>query len=272
MDTSIELKAGIKNNKGKAAVLILYVFFIFISPLYALTPIAQKQFISFMNSLISPEADKFFRQYIDLLRKGETDQAYSLIAEQVRQSVSPELLKALSTHFTNTTDQMQVIGWKYKSFTMDGNTLTTYDVHYEIQNNDSINKYMIAEFNAQNTGSGFQILGVHEMDSAQAVKEVARFNLASQWVYIMLSLLIPLIIIYTGIRYIQKAQSPKWILFLIILFATVYPNVSGQQYNINFGAYGFMAKAGPYAPWVFLTPIPLGTIYYYIFRKKYENI
>jgi hypothetical protein len=89
--------------------------------------------------------------------------------------------------------------------------------------------------------------------------------------YLVLAVLIPSFIAYTAFRYITKARKPSWIIFLLILFATVYLSISGDQIRFIFGIHSFLGEPDPWGSWAFLIPIPLGIIYYSFARKRHET-
>jgi hypothetical protein len=221
--------------------------------------------------VVAPDADSFFRNYIDLLRKGDAEKAYSYVAPDQQGDLSVSKLKEFTPYFASSTDQMSVIGWAFnKSITSEGST-TVYDAFYELKTTDSVSPYQVVEIVAHDVGSGIQIQGVHLDGFKKSAAERSQFNFSTQGVGLILSILIPLFIIYTAYRYLTKARNPGWIIFLVIVFVTLYVTMIGSNFNFNFGFNSFASKVGPFSPWEFVTPIPLGAIYYYFVRKKYES-
>jgi hypothetical protein len=264
--------AGIKNNKGKFIVLVLFVLLVFLTPLSYNIPFVKNMLTGFTQSLVPKDTDQFFRQCIALLKDNNIDQAYSLMSPQMRQTVSTSALQTVATYFINTTNQAEIVGAKINSISTPSNSEKDYDITYEIQNNDNTNKYLLVEIIASDTGNGLQILGIHAIKEMQSIKEQGKFNFSTQGIYLILSLLIPLFIVYTALRYIRKAQKPKWILFLVILLVSLFISVTNNSVAFHIGAYGFMSKSGLWGPWIFMIPIPLGAIYYYFVRRRLEKI
>ncbi len=259
-----------KNNKGKFILLAIYGLAIFISPLQYFTSGTQNQLVAITKSMVSDEAGKFFGEYIDLLHQGNLDKAYSLMTKDAQESVSKDSLKTLSTYFASTTNEMEIVGGNVNTRTDSQGSVTTYDVVYEVKANDSKYPYQIVEVTAVNVGQGIQILGVNVAGQTESVKKRGRFDFSSQGLVLILSILIPLFIIYTGYRYLTKAKNPKWMLFLVILLGTAYIQIVGPKFGVSFGFSEFMSKAGPWGPWVFVTPFPIGAIYYYFVYKHHE--
>lgn len=262
--------SSFKNNKGKFVLLVLYGLAVFISPLQYFTSSTQNQLVAITKSMVSDEAGKFFKGYIDLLHQGNLDKAYSLMTKDAQESVSKDSLKTLSTYFASTTNEMEIVGGNVNTRTDSQGSVTTYDVVYEVKANDLKYPYQIVEVTAVNAGQGVQILGVNIAGQKESVKERGRFDLSSQGIALIISILIPLFIIYTGYRYLTKTKNPKWMLFIVILLGTAYIQITGQKFGVSFGFNEFMSKGGPWGPWIFATPLPLGAIYYYFTRKRYE--
>lgn len=265
-------KSAILNNKGKFVVLALYVLVVFIAPLYYLTPKSQDSLVYFVKALVTSEDDAFFKQYIGLLQTGDNEKAYSLLSPEAKQVATPEQMQTVSAYFASTTNKMEVVAGGMNSRTTADGTTRNFDVYYEIENNDPVKKYVVAEITAQDIGNGLAVLGVHTIGAEKSIKEQPRFDFASQGIYLILSLLLPAIVVFTAYRYLTTAVKPTWPIFLVILFVTLYLSYGGGNFKVNFGFNGFMVPTGPWAPFAFLTPLPLGAIYYWIRRKKYETV
>jgi hypothetical protein len=224
-----------------------------------------------VHSLVRTEDDNFFKQYFVLLRNVDVAKAYSLLSPEAKQSTSPEQMRTLSGYFASTTDQMEVVAGRMNTHSNDSGSTMTYDVYYEIANNDPVYTYVIAEISAQNTGDGLAVVGVHATGEKKSIKEQSRFVFAAQGMYLLLALVLPAFVAFTGYRYLTKAIKPRWQTFLFILFATLYISIADGGFTANLGFKEFMTPTGPWAPFLFSTPIPLGAIYYWIMRKRYEK-
>jgi hypothetical protein len=196
--------AGIKNNKGKFAVLVLYVLLVLVSPLWFFTPFAQSQLAGSIKMVVEPNADSFFRNYIDLLRKGDVEKAFSYVSPDQQANLSVSNLKEFTPYFANSTDQMNVIGWAFNKRITDQSSSSAYDVFYELKTTDSASPYQVVEIVARGGGSGIQIQGTTISGFKKSAAERSQFNLPSQGGYLIIAILIPLFIVYTAYRYITK--------------------------------------------------------------------
>ena len=260
-----------KKNKGKLVVLGIYVFFVFIFPLVSLVTYSPSKIVGLAQSLVPKSADEFFRSYILLLKPEDTTQAYSLLTDDVRQAVATSSFKEVSKYFASTTDQVMVVGANVNKIFGDG-VRTNYDITYEIQNDDQVNKYILLNLVAYETEGGIKILGIHTQPETESITSQNGFNTGPFGVYLILSILFPLFITYTAFRYIQKATNPRWWLFLLILFASLYIYLQNDGgFTFNLGFHSLMGKDGIWGPWTFDLPIPIAAIAYYFMRKKLEG-
>lgn len=262
--------SGIKNNKGKTIILLIYIISIFCFPLGLLSPSSTTNLVKVVKSFGSPEADTLFRHYIYLLKEKKIQEAYSMVSPEVQKEYSLSSVDELAAYFASTTNQIYIAGI-YINVSKGDLQRTDYDITYEIQNNDPKYKYILTQIIARDEGSGIKILTIFVSPQENSVKESGKFDLSRQWWLLLLSIIIPLFVAYTAFRYLIKTKQPKWWLFLIILLLSLYVSFGNGGFSINVGTYGFMHKAGLWGPWVFMTPIPLGAIYYYFVRKKLED-
>ncbi len=273
------LREAIKGNKWKFIVILAYALFVFIAPLWSLTPYAQKLSQASMQTFVTKDEDNFFKQYITLLQQQNVSQAYILLDPTVAASTTTSSLEVLSIHFASTTSQMRVVGWYWKTFsgaTWGGQPehWTTYDATYEITNNDPNYPYLLVELTAQNSGDGLKMIGVHAQPEEVLFGTTPGFTTADG-VFLLFALLMPLFILCTAFRYLMKARNPRWLMFLIILFLSIYFNISSPNpsaidplitFNVTIGVFESLQSF-----WAFAIPLPLGAIYYWFAREKYES-
>lgn len=268
------LGEAIKNNKWKFVVVLAYALLVLISPVLLFTPYVQNTQRFALQSMVTQNEDSFFRNYISLLQQKNINQAYSLLELDAATTtyISTSSLVTLSTYFASTTNQIQVVGWSWRSYSglnwngEQGNW-KIYTGTYEIKNNDIEHPYILFQATAENGGGGLEIVNLNVQAEKVSATQTPLFN-STDGVFLILALLIPLFIIYTAMRYLVKAQNPRWPMFLVIVLISLYFNINSaaQSINATFGFYGFLEGL-----WVFAIPIPLGAIYYYFVRKKYEN-
>ena len=257
-------------HKGKFALIIIYLLFVFVTPFYTAYTSDPEKVSGLIQGFVSEKDNQFFKNYISLLEKQDTEQAYALFSPEAKQAVTQSQLSELATQFANATNDIQILG--AITNTVYGNNVTSYRMTYEIANNDSEKKYLITEIVARDRGDGIKIDGTYMNFSATSVKEGARFAFPKPDITMVLAILAPLFIAYTAFRYFTKASKPKWWpLIGIILLAAFLTIRSDGGFTITFGLYPFLNPAGLWGPWVYVAPIPVGALAYYIFRKKFES-
>ena len=263
--------SGIKNNKGKFIVLLVYILFVFVSPLYTFTPYGQKQLRDMSDIAVRGDTDREFRQIITLLQKEDTQSVYNNFMQSVRSELATSSLERLASMFASTSNDVILTGSTLNKISESSHSTTTISAYYELTSTDPTIKYLLVNIIALDKGSGLEIWRIQAIPEPEPITEKYKFNLSSQGIYLFFSFLIPALVVYTAYRYITRGQKPRWITFLVILFGTLFFYFSGGVANFTFGARAFAILASKWGPWVFATPLPIGSIYYLIRRKKYEN-
>lgn len=272
--------SGIKNNKGKFIVLVLYILAVFAGSISYFTPHFEQFYNQVMSMSAPKEVDTVMRDYIMTLKNGDFNKAVNMTEQEVRSNAATSSLFALQQDLASTSDQLEIIGASFKSNTYypwvgedSGKSVTSsnYNVIYQTKNNDPIHRYLVISVQARDKGNGPEIMGIQNSLRDESVQEEGKFNFQTQGLSLLLSIVIPLFVAYTSYRYLTKARNPKWILFLIITFGSLYYSASNGNYSVNFGFENFVAKASPWGPMVFFNPLPIGAVYYYFVRKRHEK-
>lgn len=280
MEPEIASQAGIKNNKGKFAVLILFIAVVFGSPLFSLTPFGKAS-IEGLTENVYAEVDKeLFRTFLSELRAGDVESAYARLAPDTREEATLEDLAEVASTLSYTAGNPRVVGGNYKyqevaSASLNGtesapSRTSTYEVVYSDENVGTTTPYALINLYAQDTGEGLVIQGVHVTPQDRSVEEIISFNWSTHGVYLLLSLLIPALIAFTAFKYIRTSRKPHWGMFLVILLLSVYFTHTGDTWKINVGLNGSFIPGHALMPWIFAIPLPLGVIIYYV-RKHLKK-
>ena len=225
-------------------------------------------------SLVPSDADRLSQQFISLLIKGDIDKAVSsYLPTQMRTDQVRGLLNRiipLDLASTSISDMKIVGAYTNYMVTPSGTTPNTYDLTYVLLNNnpDRI-KYQIIEIETGDVGEVLQVINfkINPISSFPLKFDPTFKNIA----LLLLSILIPLFIAYTAFRYIKKSSKPNPLVVLGVLLVVVYLTIAPDHYGMSIGFHSFMQRANAWTPWIFNTPIPLGALLYYIFRKKLEK-
>jgi hypothetical protein len=266
------MNSAYKRHFWKFVVLAIYITVVLLSPLPFLVLYFIENETEFGESFVPKDADQFFKQYIIILRDGNTDQAYSLLSPETRQHRSTSSLLTLASALANITSPIERIDANVvKKERLQGDTQVEYDVTYEANNNDPISKFILINISATNMDGHLRVSRIRVRPTPTSVKEQINFDFRTQGICLIFSILLPIFIIYTAFRYLQKAETPTWWLFLAILLLTGFISFSnGSSVRLMVGVDSFVTKASG-GPWVFSLGFPIGAIYYYFVRRKVEK-
>jgi hypothetical protein len=257
-----------KEHKGKYALVAIYVLFVLLSPVFIFTGSFQDNAKSLVGWIVKEEDDAFFRSYIDQIQSGEIEKSYSQLHPEIQNAFPIEELEKVALFLASSTDTMEVVGANVNSYTDSDGSRTNYEMTYEIANNDSQYKFVLAQINALKENDETLITGFHVVPREGSIKDERKVDFGAQWPFILVAIAIPLLIAFSALHYLSKANNPRWLILIMILFLTLYLTISSEKYGVNFGFNSFASAEGLWGPIVFNTPIPLGALIYWIRRKK----
>lgn len=260
-----------KDHKWKYVLVAVYTFFVLISPAFIFTGAFQDKVESLVGWIVKEDDDVFFRGYIGQLQNGEIEKSYGQLHPEIQNAFPIEELEKVAGFLASTTDTMEVVGANVNSFTGSNGTRTNYEMTYEISNNDIVYKYVLAQVSALKENGQTQITGFHVVPETQSIKEQRKVDFASQWPIILIAIAIPLLIIFTSLHYLSKAQDPRWLILIMVLFLNLHLVISDGSYGIKLGSYSFVSAQDLWGPWIFNTAIPLGLLIYWVRRKKFTE-
>jgi hypothetical protein len=265
METIKKVGSVLKRNKGKAITLCVYVLFVMVLPFFS-TFVTQ-----YANGTSSVKnADTFFEHYIQALHNKDSGKVLSLLTPEARTNLSTSSAEDLVQLFASSTNQTEGISLHTNTVAGKG---VYYDAVYEIKNNDPVYPYLLVDITANNTSGDFLVEGTHITAEKESIKAVNKFDFSKQFPYIIMSLILPIFIAFTGFRYIYKAKNPKWTVFLVIVLVSLYLHIlhdSSGSLTTTFNVGVFSAFHTNYLGWFYAFPLPLGAIFYWIRRKHYE--
>jgi len=89
---------------------------------------------------------------------------------------------------------------------------------------------------------------------------------------LFLALAIPLFVIYTAARYLLRATKPNWWIFLTIVLGSLTLQHMDGNYRllVTFGSFSRQGTGLDAATIIYLIPIPIGALAYYVYRKRVE--
>ena len=228
------------------------------------------------EKLIPKEADKFAKNYIERLENGETEYCYNKLEEQHQNedarafySQSYESLKdkdLISNRIVNS--QKRTVYFE--------NTVTNYNLVYEYEYSDNL--WIYYTFQLLEKENDFVVQTFNIQPSDQSLSKIHEFTFENKsfinYLWIFISILIPLFIVISLIYAIRTPLKRKWlwIIFILLGIVTFSLNWTTREFGfqlINFKLLGAgIVKSGIIAPWVVSFAIPVGAIVFWFKRKK----
>lgn len=274
-----------RNQRGKFAALVLWFLVVFVVPMIFLLPSVRGIISAVPTAFVAPEDDIVFKQFISLLQDGQYKTAHAMMSKEAQDAIPEESLRSIAPFLKDTTDRVELVGARFNTTKVgriiswggsgtssesekSPNSTTVYEVSYEVQNNDPKYTHALITMSGIKKDGKLEIQAFHADLRDYSVKDQSAPDVRSNIIWMLLAIVIPLFIGYTAFNYLSSAANPRWVLLLVILLLNLYVYVAGDVVNFKFGFYSFASQT-PYGSWAFITPVPLGAIYYWITRKKY---
>ena len=261
--------SGLAKNRIKLIVLIVYIVAVLGTPFLGHIPLIRDYLKRDGESFIPADSDSVIRQYIQALKTGDSQKTLSLMTPDSASGMSSSSLIQLRAILASTTDKMTGISLHMNTVAGQG---TFVDAVYEIENKDPNYKYIRADISAEKSSGGIAITSGRLTQEANSIMDQDPYNTVRQIPLWIAAFALPLLIGFTGLRYICKAKMPNWIMFLIIILASFYIIVFYRNGNVTTGLNVAIMTAtyknsfGYY----YMIPVPVGAIYYWLRRKQYE--
>lgn len=222
-----------------------------------------------------PKADvEFAKGYLALFPAGD----FAAIQRQIDPGLQdpqlrPKLEQIAKLFPKEAPKSVNVVGWQ----TMSSGDTTEVNLTFEYEYSHT---WILANEVHVRTGNEIVVKGIHAQVLKESLKETNRFTFAGKgpvhYGVLAAAIAVPLFILYVLVLAI-RTPIPKrkwlWILFIIVGFVQISLDWSTGKLNVNplyFQAFGAgFSKAGPYAPVLISTSIPLGAIIFLLRRKKW---
>lgn len=135
------------------------------------------------------------------------------------------------------------------------------------------NQYIVTWSTFSNTPKGYKISGFSFKETENSVFNIEKLNFQDHGIQILISLILNLFIIFTALFAIYKNKNVSWWMLIIILFLNLFIYLKNGQIgiNINIGIPGIVKRISYFTPFMFLYPIPIGTIIYWIKSIRGKN-
>jgi hypothetical protein len=229
-----------------------------------------------LEKITPEEVDKFARDYINILRKGDIEQAEKLIEPQIVDSETRSgLQKCVDFLKEGELISVEIVGVNiFRTKDKSRNNLT-----YQLEFKD---RWLLATVIVDDISGKQQVVGFHVDSLPKSLEEINAFTFVDKsfrhYIILLLAIGTPIFIIYTIVLCARTKVRRKWlwIIFILIGFGKLSFNwTSGQMKFLPLAFQLFSAaafKGGLYAPWVISVSLPLGALLFIKKRRKIRQI
>ena len=232
------------------------------------------------DKLIKKNVDKFARDFINNLNKGEIDSCYNKIEETYQ---NDSLLIGLKNMHELLKDKAQInsriISYKFsKTHSIsNGNDFNTFSIEYEYQY--STDRWAYYSFILLEENNQYKVISFNFLPTYKSLDNIHDFTLKGKsffhYLWLTLMILIPIFIILTIIFIIRTPLKYKWLWILLVIFGVVkfQLNWTTGEFDyqlLNFTLFGVgFVKWGVIAPWILSFSLPLVAIIFWFKRKSF---
>jgi hypothetical protein len=234
------------------------------------------------DKLIKKTVDKFARDFINNLNKGEIDSCYNKIEETYQ---NDSILIGLKNMYELLKDKAQInsriISYKFsKTHSIsNGNDFNTFSIEYEYQY--STDRWAYYSFILLEENNQYKIISFNFLPTYKSLDNIHDFTLKGKsflhYLWLTLMILVPIFIILTVIFIIRTPVKYKWLWILLVIFGVVKFQLNWttgefdyQLINFTFFGAGFV-KWGVIAPWIMSFSIPLVAIIFWFKRASVKR-
>ncbi|MGD8786938.1 MAG: hypothetical protein PVJ60_05900 [Phycisphaerales bacterium] len=256
---------------GKKCILLLVLF---IYPILSIGCNFKEQLKKQFGKIVPKETDKFARTYIDILRKGDIEQAEKLLDSRIANSKTrSELQKCF-----NYLNQGEPISTEVISVTIlrkKGERRT--NLKYQLQFKET---WLLTSVTVADIDGKQQILGFHVNTIPRSLEEINAFTLSGKsfrhYIILLIAIGIPIFIICMIVLCVRTKMKRKWlwIIFMLLGFGRL-------SFNWTSGQMGYQplfiqliptsAFKGLYAPLFIYISVPVGALLFILKRYKIKK-
>lgn len=218
------------------------------------------------------EADKLARDYIDIMLKGDIEQAEEILDPKVVNSKTRSQIQEIA----NLLDKGELISIEVVGV----NVFSTKDktrnnLTYQLQFKDA---WLLATVIVDDISGNLQIFRFQMNPIPKSLEEINAFTLSGKsfryYIILLIAIGIPLFIIYAIVLCVRTKMKRKWLWIIFMLFG-----FGRYSFNWTSGQMGFQPlaiqliptsvfKHGLYAPWIIYISVPVGALLFILKRHK----
>lgn len=242
-------------------------------------------FQDFFKRIVPKEADDFAREYIEILRQRNFEQAKELLNPEI---VTPEIDSQLQT-VVSFLDQKELVSveivdfetgkfwpWSWKEEKPYKRVSLSYQLQFE-------DKYVLVDVIVDKISGKQLIFGFHLTPLPKPIQEINAFTFSGKSpIHYLLFLVAIIVVIFTLYVLILCIRTPgikrKWLWCIFTLLGVGTLNLNWITGSIEFTPLSFLffsigfARWGLYGPWILSVAFPLGALIFLLKRRKIKKM
>lgn len=254
---------------GKKTIILL-VFLTY--PMFFIGCDFKEQLKKQIQKFVPKEADKLARDYIDIILKGDIEQAEELLDPQVvtlkTRSMIQEVVNLLDK---GELISIEIVGVNVLRTKNKIRNSLTYQLHFK-------DAWLLATVIVDDISGNLQIFRFQMNTIPKSLEEINAFTLSGKsfrhYIILLIAIGIPVFIICTIVLCVRTKMKRKWLWIIFMLFG-----FGRFSFNWTSGQMGFQPlavqliptsvfKHGLYAPWIIYISVPIGALLFILKRHK----
>jgi hypothetical protein len=224
------------------------------------------------DKLIPKEESQFARNYLQKLQSKDFDYVRRYVDKSIASEVTDQKLTEISAYFpSGSLISTEIIGSQVNVL----NSQWQGNFTFEYQFSDG---WSLANVVLKKSNETLSVVGFNVYRTAASQKEINKFSLngksAVQFMVLAMaavSAIFVLVTAYFCIRTPMPKRKWLWLLFVLVGIGSISVNWTTGQYWIQpLYVMLFLSpanSAGPFAPWIISTSLPIGAIIFWFKRK-----
>lgn len=232
----------------------------------------KKQFEEQLKKFIPEETDKFARTYIDILRKGDIEQAKEFLHSRVvTLKTHSELQQCIDYLNKGEPISIEIVGFNVHRLKGERRINLTYQLQFK-------DAWLLTNVTVVNISGKQQIFRFQANTIPKSLEEINAFTLSDKsfrhYIILLIAIGIPVFIICTIVLCVRTKMKRKWLWIIFMLFG-----FGRYSFNWTSGQMGFTPiaiqliptsafKHGLYAPWIIYISVPIGALLFLLKMRK----
>lgn len=228
------------------------------------------------EKLIPKQESEYGKNVLESIRLNDFITVSKSLNQSIASQVTKEKLEEISKYFpSEKLINTELIGSQVNKINNDWNGTFTFE--YQFDNS----KWALANIVINKNGNFLSVTGFHVYLTEKSQKEINKFSLYNKtikhYIILLFTVLIPLFSIFSFIICIRtplKRRKVLWVIFTLLGVTSTALNWTTGQLSFQLLTVKLLSAsvtaASPYSPWFISFSIPIGSIMFWIKKKKIQ--